>query len=46
MTLTKATMQRFGALRVMTSHTHLYAILEEFGKDYNVAIKNQVADEC
>lgn len=39
-------MRRFSSLRLMTSHTHLYAKLEEFGKDYNVAIKNRVADEC
>ena len=39
-------MRKFSPLRLMTSHTHLYAKLEEFGKDYNVATTNRVADEC
>ena len=30
----------------MTSHTHLYAKLGEFGKDFNAAIKKRVSDEC
>ena len=38
-------MRRFSPLRLI-SHTHLYAKLEEFGKDYNVATTNRVADEC
>ena len=39
-------MRKFSPLRLMTSHTHLYAKLEEFGKDYNVATTNRVVDEC
>ena len=39
-------MRKFSPLRLMTSHSHLYAKLEEFGKDYNVATTNRVADEC
>lgn len=42
----KATMRRLGPLRLMTSHTHLYAKLDEFGKDFNAAIKKRVSDEC
>jgi len=30
----------------MTSHTHLYAKLDEFGKNFNAAIKKRVSDEC
>ena len=30
----------------MTSHTHLYAKVDELGNDYNAAIKNFVSDEC
>ena len=30
----------------MTSHTHLYAKLDEFGKDFNAVIKKHVSDEC
>lgn len=43
---TKATMRRLGPLRLMTSHTHLYAKLDEFGKDFNAVIKKRVSDEC
>ena len=30
----------------MTSHTHLYSKLDEFGKDFNAAIKKRVSKEC
>ena len=39
-------MRRLGPLRLMTSPTHLYAKLDEFGKDFNAAIKKRVSDEC
>lgn len=39
-------MRRLGPLRLMTSHTHLYAKLDEFGRDFNAAIKKRVSDEC
>lgn len=41
-----ATMQRLISLRLMTLHTHLYTKLDEFGKDYDVAHKTRVKDEC
>lgn len=39
-------MRRLGPLQLMTSHNHLYTELDEFGKDFNSAIKKQVRDEC
>ena len=39
-------MRRLSPLRLMTSHTHLYAKLDEFGKDFNAVIKKQVSNEC
>ena len=39
-------MRRLSHLRLMTSHTHLYAKLDEFGKDFDAAIKKRVSDEC
>ena len=39
-------MRRLSTLRLMTSHTHLYSKLDEFGKDFNAAIKKRVSTEC
>ena len=30
----------------MTSRTHLYSKLDEFGKDYDLSIKKWVTNEC
>ena len=39
-------MRRLSPLHIMTSHSHLYSKLDEFGKDFNLPIKKRVADKC
>ena len=39
-------MRRLSPLCLMTSHTHLYSKLDEFGKDFDLSIRKRVANEC
>jgi hypothetical protein len=39
-------MSRFAPLRLVTSPTHLYKKLEEFGKGYDNAVKEMVQTDC
>ena len=42
----KPVMSKFAPLRLVTSPTHLYKKLEEFGKGYDDAVKEMVQTDC